>query len=219
MRKRGDHADGGHGEPWLMTYADMITLLMALFIVMLSVSTIDQQKAEEITAAMKQSVSKRKSQMPFQDMKARIDKIVRENKLERQVTATLTPKGVDIEFASSVFFALGQADLLPEAGPILDKTAIALKGLNIAGVTMNIEGHTDDTPINSPRFASNWELSTARATNVVRYLIDRGVDEKVVQALGLAATRPKLPNRDEAGHVIPNNQAANRRVVIRLVRS
>lgn len=202
-----------------MTYADMITLLMALFIVMLSISTIDQQKAEEITAAMKKSVTSRKSQMPFQDMKARIDKIILDNKLERQVSATLTPRGVDIEFASSVFFEVGHADLLPEARPILDKTAVALKGLNIAGVTMNIEGHTDDTPINSPRFASNWELSTARATHVVRYLIERGVDEKVVQALGLAATRPKVPNRDETGHAIPNNQAANRRVVIRLVRS
>ncbi|MBI6545576.1 MAG: flagellar motor protein MotB [Cyanobacteria bacterium NC_groundwater_1444_Ag_S-0.65um_54_12] len=208
----------GHGEPWLITYSDMVTLLMALFIVLLSVSKIDQNKAEEVAAAMKKSVSSAKTQMPFHDLKTKIDKMIQDNHLEKQVTATMTNRGVDIEFSSSVFFNAGRAEMLPAAIPLLDNTAKVLRELALADVLINVEGHTDDIPIHTVQFASNWELSTARATMVVRHLLNKGVNEKILQAMGLAATRPKVPNRDAAGKAITVNQAANRRVVIRLIR-
>lgn len=208
-----------HSETWLITYSDMVTLLMALFIVLLSVSKVDQNKAEEMTEAMSKSVTKKSTaKKNFHDIKDKIDKMVQDNHLEKQVNAKLTPRGIDIEFSSSVFFAPGRGDLLAGAVPILSKTSTVLQSLKLTDVVMNVEGHTDDAPIATAQFPSNWELSTARATMVVRALIDKGVNKKILQAIGKADTDPKVPNRDKVGKPIAANQAANRRVVIRLIR-
>ena len=77
-----------------------------------------------------------------------------------------------------------------------------------------IEGHTDDIPISSDEFPSNWELSTARASRVVRYLIDKGVSSEKLFAAGYADTKSKAPNLNEFGEPIPENRAENRRVEI-----
>jgi chemotaxis protein MotB len=82
--------------------------------------------------------------------------------------------------------------------------------------TISIEGYTDDSPIKTPQFPSNWELSTARAAAVVRSFVGLGVPAERLRAVGFAETSPKLPNRDADGKAIPENQAQNRRVVIRL---
>ncbi len=209
------HDQGGHGEPWLLTYADMVTLLMALFIVLLSVSTVDEQKAEEMTQAVKQSVSTSSSKMTFQEIKEKVDKVVKENNLQNQVTATLTSRGIDLEYSSQVFFDAGRADLKPEALKMLDATAKIIKAIKLQDVRINVEGHTDSRPINTPQFPSNWELSTARASRVLRFMIDKGVDERKLEAGGLAATRPKV---DKSGKAIASEDPGNRRVVIRVVR-
>lgn len=209
------HDQGGHGEPWLLTYADMVTLLMALFIVLLSVSTVDQQKAEEMTQAVKKSVSQTSAKMTFQEIKEKVDKVVKENNLENQVTATLTSRGIDLEYSSQVFFDAGRADLKPEALKMLDATAKIIKAVKLQDVKVNVEGHTDGRPINTPQFPSNWELSTARASRVLRFMIEKGVDEKKLEAMGLAATRPKV---GKDGKEISSDDPANRRVVIRVIR-
>jgi chemotaxis protein MotB len=208
----------GHGEPWLITYADMVTLLMALFIVLLSVSTVDQQKAEEMVDAVKEGAGaegKTKGKMTFQDVKEKVEKVVKDNKLDNQVEAKLTPRGIDIEYSSSVFFDAGKADLKPEALKALDATVKILNGLKMDDVRINVEGHTDSRPIKSALFPSNWELSTARSSRVLRYFIDKGVDETKLEAMGLAATRPK---RDKSGNPIKADDPSNRRVVLRVVR-
>ena len=208
----------GHGEPWLITYADMVTLLMALFIVLLSVSTVDQQKAEEMVDAVKEGAGAEgntKGKMTFQEVKEKVEKVVKENKLDNQVEAKLTPRGIDIEYSSSVFFDAGKADLKPEALKALDATAKILKELKLADARINVEGHTDSRPIKSALFPSNWELSTARSSRVLRYFIDKGVDESKLEAMGLAATRPKK-NKD--GVAIKADDPANRRVVLRVFR-
>jgi chemotaxis protein MotB len=84
------------------------------------------------------------------------------------------------------------------------------------GYRIRVEGHTDDTPIDTPQFPSNWELSTARASAVVHYFLEQGVPAERLRAVGYADTEPKVPNRDAAGNPIPANQAQNRRVVIKL---
>tara|TARA_Y100000588_G_scaffold203789_1_gene217608 strand:- start:337 stop:639 length:303 start_codon:yes stop_codon:yes gene_type:complete len=81
---------------------------------------------------------------------------------------------------------------------------------------VDVEGHTDDAPINTPRFPSNWELSTARATGVVRFLISADVQPERLKAVGYADVRPKFPNRDLFGEPIPENRKKNRRISIRL---
>jgi chemotaxis protein MotB len=90
--------------------------------------------------------------------------------------------------------------------------------MGISNYSVDVEGHTDDDLISTAQFHSNWELSAARATNVVKFLISRGVDRVRLRAIGYADTQPKVLNRDEEGNPIKENQIENRRVVIRTER-
>lgn len=110
-----------------------------------------------------------------------------------------------------ILFDLGSAELKPNSEPILAAIADSLKNTNNR---LTIEGHTDDLPISSFLYPSNWELSTARASRVARFMIEMGIDPKRIQVTGLADTTPVLPNKDDSGRDIPANQAQNRRVVI-----
>ena len=86
-------------------------------------------------------------------------------------------------------------------------------------VSLEVEGHTDDSPVNSGQFPSNWELSAARASNVVRYLVAQGFPPEKLRAIGMGDSHPKAPNRDATGNPIPSNQDLNRRVVVRMVKA
>src|SRR6185312_2766361 len=98
----------------------------------------------------------------------------------------------------------------------LGDVAGTLGSRQFAAYHITIEGHTDDTPISTPQFQSNWELSAARAAAVVRFLLDLGIPAGKLTAAGYADTVPIAPNRNPDGAVIADNQARNRRVVIRL---
>ena len=116
------------------------------------------------------------------------------------------------------FFASGSA-VLSEAGQdILAKLLGTLQASRFAGYRITVEGHTDDDPIRDPLYPSNWELSSARAASVVRFLVNHGIAAQRLRAAGYADTRPLAPNRDAAGNPIPQNQARNRRVVVELER-
>ena len=107
---------------------------------------------------------------------------------------------------SIILFDTGKADLKPSARPVIDKIGDILKTLD---TEIQVQGHADDRPINTPEFPSNWELSTKRATNVVKYLIDQcDVDEKYLTATGNAEFRPIAPNDSEY------NRQKNRRIDI-----
>ena len=123
-------------------------------------------------------------------------------------------KGITIELASSAFYKPGSADFRQEAIIVLEKISEMLIAPKYMAYYVEVEGHTDDDPINTARFPSNWELSTGRSTTVVRYFIGQGMDFRRLSAKGFAETRPKVPNRDEEGNPIPENQMENRRVVI-----
>jgi chemotaxis protein MotB len=124
--------------------------------------------------------------------------------------------GVVLEFASKAFFASGRATLLPEAKAILGGVVEQMEEPTYAGYLIDVEGHTDDVPINSARFPSNWELSASRASSVVRYFIELGLKPTRMKAAGYADTKPKVPNRDIFDEGIPENRAQNRRVGLRL---
>jgi len=122
------------------------------------------------------------------------------------VQLELQERGLIVRFAEQVFFDLGEATLKPEAMTALRKIAPVLKELPNA---LRVEGHTDNWPIRTERFPSNWELSVHRATNVVRFLIEeQGFDPDRLSAAGYAEYRPIRPN-DTA-----ENRAVNRRVDI-----
>jgi flagellar motor protein MotB len=134
-------------------------------------------------------------------------------------TSTSATKGDRIttfEMGSAAFFDSGSASLSDAGKAILRGLLGPLTAALAEGYRIRVEGHTDDTPIDTPQFPSNWELSTARASAVVHFFLEQGVQAQRLRAVGYADTEPKVPNRDAAGNPIPANQAENRRVVIKL---
>lgn len=127
---------------------------------------------------------------------------------QEMVTVELTKRGVVINLSASSLFKTGDAALQPEVLVVLRQVAAVL---NAENQPIEIEGHSDDVPINTPLFPSNWELSSARASSVVRMLIDSGVPAQRLSVVGLAANQPLVPNDSLA------NRAKNRRITITML--
>jgi len=121
-----------------------------------------------------------------------------------------------LEMNSAAFFDSGSATLSSAGKAILHDVAGNLKADKFKDYQITVEGHTDDTPINTAAFPSNWELSTSRAVAVVRYFLEEGLPSQKLRAAGYADSFPKAPNREVTGKAVPENQALNRRVVIKL---
>jgi chemotaxis protein MotB len=139
--------------------------------------------------------------------------------LKSQGRADIVQKGdriTTLEISSAAFFDSGSAALNTSGESILRDVAVDLKSDKLKDYEITVEGHTDDTPINTSRFPSNWELSTARASAVVHFFLDQGIPARKLRAAGYADTFPKAPNRDANGNAIPENQTQNRRVVIKM---
>ena len=201
-------------ESWMTTYADAITLLMAFFVMLLSMAKIDVSQFEKAAEGIRSELSGRQTQGPVSLMKAEIQDLVYEAQADQAVNVESTDRGLSIELSSGAFYKPASAEIREEALPVLVKVAETLNAPRYAYYFFDVEGHTDDIPINTARFPSNWELSTGRATTVVRFLIAQGLDPEKLRAIGLAETRPKAVNRDSQGAPIPANQALNRRVSI-----
>lgn len=248
-RKRGGdgHGGGGGGHDgagalrWLLTYADMITLLMVFFIVLYSMSQVDSAKYQELQRSLQVALSSG-SIIQFQEQPIHTNTPgpgkapsatgeglgnTKEDPLEllgRDVATALnelvkageirvstTERGTVISMQGSVLYALGDAEIRPGAEPVLHEVAQALARVPNSVV---VEGYTDDYPINTPQFPSNWELSTRRATNVVRFLIEReGLAPQRFSAAGYGEYRPLFPNNSDA------NRAKNRRVDIVILKT
>ena len=251
-RRRGD----SHVDDWLMTYADMITLLLCFFAIFLSVSVPEKEQfAKARQKVMEQFAGPNILQgtgfiaenSMYNAMPSIVDQydegevIIEDNggldlgqnedkknagegELEN-VGEGERPGGTEkegdrirtIEMPSAAFFASGSAVLSDEGKrllqEILDKN---LRSEEVKDYIITVEGHTDDAPIKTAQFPSNWELSTARAAAVVRFFIERGIPAQRLRASGYADSVPKAPNRDTAGKPIPENQAQNRRVIMKL---
>lgn len=143
---------------------------------------------------------------------------------EREKPELLSDKDIDIEsgsdritmkFKGSLLYGSGSARLKDEIKSTLSAVATKLKS-NQRLEEVIVEGHTDDSPIKTGIFPSNWELSAARATGIVRFFEEEGLDESKLVAYGFGSSRPEKPNRDDTGKVIPENQADNRRVIVRI---
>ena len=232
-RNRRQVPQGGEDDDdnWMDTYADAITLLMAFFVVLYSMSEIVEEKYTAFSQAFSEAVGghqqiKTKGESEGDGKGNAFDANLKE--LAQQlaplvdsgaVEVNKTPKGITLEFNSKKLYRSGGADILPKSKPMLNKVARRINKFG-KGTKLNItiEGHTDDTPIRTRRFPSNWELSTARATNIVKYLVGRNVNPQFLSAAGYADVRPKVPNFDSRGNPLPRNRAKNRRVVIKVER-
>ena len=259
---RGRQRDEDEGT-WFVSLADLLTLLLCFFVLMLSVSQLDQERYKKVASALEETLRTEKAKRsalpqgvavkqdinlggqlypvvppalppqvyetqippggvnpPAQTGQVRPGKSIDELRTELGLRFAQDPAGVQIEQRDSgfaitmkgaVLFDRASADLTPSSIPYLDSIAASLRGTPYA---VTVEGHTDNLPIQSFVYPSNWELSAARASRVARYLIDRNVPKERIHVTGYADTRPVAPNNTEQGQPIPENQARNRRVVI-----
>ena len=242
-RRRAHEEQHENHERWLVTYADMLTVLMALFIVMFALSVVDKAKFEQfaqglngdlgngaslleggpglqqtgdtpidlqaaITALDEEQSRQQAAAQERDDLERARQKIVQAlvaKGMQNKVRFKLDERGLVVTVVTDdVLFALGSATLRPEGNAVLDAIAPALEALPNQ---VTVEGHTDDLPLQGR--ASNWELSTARATSVLRYLLDtHAVQAGRLSASGYADQRPLTPNISAAA------RSANRRVEV-----
>lgn len=214
------------GAPlWMTSYGDMVTQILIFFVMLFTFSSIDAARFRELAISLQsafkggtgvltggQSITvetlgpTRANLTQLTEAMHQIMNIVESSGLKGAVEANISERGLVISIKDSTFFDLGKAELKPRSKQILDNIGRALKNLPNQ---IRIEGHTDNLPINTPQFPSNWELSTARATTVLRYLVEHvGLSPEKMSAVGYGEYRPLFPNDTE------EHRAKNRRVDI-----
>ena len=258
MRRRRNQNKNKGAPKWMVTYSDMVTLVLVFFILLFSMSQIDQARFDAVAQSFQDRVifdfmpSIVPSDYPEGDMNEgegsdegdedgmpsdpmtdleelekedeedeeenelqleerleilldRITAYLEEQQLEDYVTATKTEAGVNLALQESILFDSGEAIILDEGEGVLTEIASLLSGIPN---DVRVEGHTDSRPISNFRYPSNWELSGARASSVVRYFVDQGeLDGERFSSVGFAETRPVVENT-------PENWWENRRVEI-----
>lgn len=207
---------------WIETYADAVTLLMAFFVLLYAMSDVDKAKFETLSLTIRQVLAGEaaaveglgtgKSENLTDTLRESLEGEVKEGLARVRQTAT----GIELEFNNSTLFRVGSATIRNGIKPKMREVGEYIAKLP-ERYSIEVEGHTDDVPIKTPRYPDNWELSAARATAVVRYLAAMGVEGGKMKAIGLADTRPKRPNVAPDGSGLPLNRAQNRRVTIQIL--
>ena len=209
-------------DGWMGTYGDMVTLLMAFFVMLYSASDPDPGKYEEIVESMKEAFSKQDVENEFKELHESLEDIIENKNLENAIEIKLGPNGILIQIPGSSLFASGSADIMTDMAPVIVEISTAITQLldqsSYHDYMIEVEGHTDDEPIgeDSEIFSSNWDLSAIRATGIVELLYNSGIEMDKLKPIARAESIPLLPNRDENGIPIPENRAKNRRVVIKV---
>ncbi len=204
---------------WLVSYADMMTLLCGFFIMMFSMARIDDYQYEYVKKEIaRQFGGDYKSQT--EDLAKFVSQVLEESGVEKDTVLKPEPSGVTIVFHSTVFFETASSDIRPAGRAILERLITAVDDRQMAELKkykIVVEGHTDSRPIIGGLYPSNWELSAARATRVVRMFLERGFDPERLTAIGYADTRPLSPQRTPAGQWDETALTKSRRVVIRIL--
>ena len=267
--KRGHAAEHENEERWLLTYADMLTLMFALFMVLYSISSVNISKyqslqeslkaafsgsilsggkaimqsgsqsttahapakaavpsivpltpnipkprdttAAQISKAMLSASASQQEQQDFKKLQQELNGYAKAHGFGNEVQAVIARQGLVVHvLTDKLLFSSGSATLQPAGAPLLEEISHLLNVDRKHPIT--VEGNTDNQPIQSSQFPSNWELSTDRATTVVRYLIAHGVQDQRLSAAGYADLHPLASNATAAG------RARNRRVDIVLDR-
>ena len=213
---------------WFATFSDLCTLLLTFFVLLLSFSTMDIIKFKQMMGSMEKAfgyqtqspgefeakattpvtiqLSDQENKMlDYMEIGDKIKKSVEEEGLDKDVEIEVNKEGVLMRLKGDITYPPGKATINKKVLPLLDKVAKILK--EHPDYNLKVMGHTDNIPIKSPKYDSNWELSAARAISVIEYLIKKyHINPKRLEAIGYADTRPLVPN------TTPENRAKNRRV-------
>lgn len=224
MARKKRPPDEDSSGSWLQTYGDLMSLLLCFFILIVSFSNTEIVKLRKAFTSLhgalgvmpQHAIIPPANQKPMPDLNdyqrmiimktlQGLTKFLYENDIYEEVGIELTSKGIRLRISSPLLFELGGADLKSEIRPVLSKLAELTKSWPSQ---IRIEGHTDDLPIHTSQYPSNWELSSDRAMRVLKYFEDQGSDPSKLAAVGYAEHHPLVPN-DSA-----ENRAKNRRVEI-----
>lgn len=233
-KKKKKAADEEHenAERWLLTYADLITLLFAFFVVLWAMSQVEQKKYEELTLSFqtvfqganmgyvfnasnsrasqgsmdqgRQQVDPSKAKRDMRNkMVTELDQRMKNYIPQHQYDLTEIQDGLKITLYSDVFFAPGSADLPREAVPLMQKVVESLLELPNK---VRVEGHTDQTLVPNKTYRDNWQLSSARSLAVINLMSSLGYPEEKLSSAAFGSNRPRVDNGT------PEDQAFNRRV-------
>lgn len=201
---------------WLATYGDMITLLMCFFVIFFSISEVNIALFEDLKNGFESDITNKETKSPISLLAKQLDSIY-DNPVDDNldVEVDLINRGINIKLASNDLFRSGDAQLSRSGRKTVDDISNSLLSIvERYNLTCDIEGHTDDTPIRSYKFPSNWELSASRAANVLRQMIDSGIPKEQSRAIGFADIKPIIEPRDSTGSLVKGARAINRRVEI-----
>lgn len=224
-RRKPREDDPDNHDRWMVSYADFVTLLLGFFVVMYAISSVNEGRYRAVSQALEQafqtvdkktatpsvvqpiqqdhpkSERQKKMQGMADNIRSVLDPLVREG----HVRVNQTARGIAVEINANALFAPGQAELNDGAARTLILVASVLAG---APNGIEVEGHTDDSPISNPVFPSNWELSAARSSRVVRIFAQNGVSPERMAAVGYGEHRSIDSNQT------PEGRARNRRVTV-----
>lgn len=225
--------ESGGAPAWMATFADMMSLLLTFFVLLLSFATMDIIKFKDALGSVQSALSAimpsnsgfldsgntpipletlqpvpQQTQGELKDhyktIKEKLEKYTAEKGLQDDIDIRITERGVVVRVKGALFFNAGKAKLKKEAFPFLNATIHILKEFPYH---MAVEGHTDNIPIHNSLFKSNWELSSMRAVSALQYIVDKGrIDQKRISLAGFADTRPIVQNNSR------KNRAKNRRI-------
>lgn len=241
MKRESRRQKHGSSERWLVTYSDLITLLLIFFIIMYSLSRIDIKKFQNLAGSLSQAMgggglvfqelgpsiipgisgteAEKAEQIAMENMdKIEMEKLqqglisfIQKAGLEAKVSVVNEERGIVLSFQESVLFEIGSAELTPRARELLSRIGPLL---SVTPNYIRVEGHTCDIPIHNSLYSSNWELSGARALTTVQQLISGShFPPQQLSAVAYGEYRPQVPNDSEA------NRQINRRVDIVILRS
>lgn len=241
-KKRGKPHEEENGEAWLLPYSDLMTLLLALFIALFAISQTDQKKVSELSQAFSSAFNMggpsffsqmgpnpgRQAEMPsdedkgnsayiqenqqLEEVQKKMQEYIDENSLDDQLSTELSEEGLMIRIKERALFPSGSAQLANQAQSIAPVVAGLLSSIPERVV---ISGHTDNVPINSAQYPSNWELSSARALTFMKFLLaqNSSLNPARFSAIGYSEYRPLADNSTEEG------RQRNRRVEIFIARN
>lgn len=201
---------------WQVSYLDIITIVLGFLIILLSVSQITKSEFSSLSTLFGKLADETEFfTTPIGNIQEELFTLLEPEIDAGNLEIIRDLNDLKIRFNSDDLYSSGEARLQNSAEYLLDRVLISMQQLEYNDFNIDVEGHTDNTPIASLAYPSNWELSTARAANIVKYFNDMGIDARRLKASGYADSRPVI-EYDSLGFPFAASKETNRRVVLRL---
>ena len=235
-RDMGKKESGGGGSPgWMTTFSDLMSLLLTFFILLYSMSSVDDEKFQNVSNSLKgalagtggtsiidgidppptivqpdeEDYNEDELDQGIVEMHDKVKDYIDDEEMGKEISVNMNKRGVFVDIKEAILFDPGSADIKDGGLQVLAKLEDLLNDFDNDIV---IEGYTDNVPMNNEKYASNWELSTARAVSVVRHLSEKQhINPNRLSAVGFGEFSPIVPNDT------PENRATNRRVNILII--